>query len=169
MKIQQLLGIILTLFLFACGEDKDQVGSDRENDTIVVIHKDEITRPDTVPEKERPGDVSPVKQVDTTRSYSNEIFRKVRVEKADSGKFRAIGQARVFEAAFSYVVEDGHFQLTKGHKMTDAGAPEWGNFDFIFGFDKEPGVSTKPHLILFVYSAKDGSIQNELPVPLPGF
>jgi hypothetical protein len=74
------------------------------------------------------------------------------------------GQARVFEAAFSWTLEDGHTILAEGHQMAKAGAPEWGDFEFEIKYDK----ASQPHmmLILFVHSAKDGSITNELIIPL---
>jgi hypothetical protein len=49
--------------------------------------------------------------------------------------------------------------------MTDAGAPEWGNFEFTIDVTKKRGNSTLT-LILFESSAKDGSRQYELPIAL---
>ncbi|MEO6488548.1 MAG: Gmad2 immunoglobulin-like domain-containing protein, partial [Ferruginibacter sp.] len=70
-----------------------------------------------------------------------------------------------FEAAFSWVVEDGHEELKKGFHMTDAGAPAWGKFDFTIDVQKKRENSTLT-LILFESSAKDGSRQYELPIVL---
>ena len=75
------------------------------------------------------------------------------------------GKGQIFEANFSWIIEDGHEELQQGHQMTDAGAPEWGNFSFTVNASKKRPNSTL-HLILFEISAKDGSRQHELPVPL---
>ena len=80
-------------------------------------------------------------------------------------KFEVNGKAQVFEAAFSWVVEDGHNELKTGHEMTDAGAPAWGNFKFAVDAEKKDEYSTLT-LILFEVSAKDGSRQYELAIPL---
>jgi hypothetical protein len=75
------------------------------------------------------------------------------------------GKGQIFEAAFSWVVEDGHNEIKKGHQMTDAGAPEWGNFNFVVEVVKQRSNATL-HLIIFEISAKDGSRQYELPIKL---
>lgn len=74
------------------------------------------------------------------------------------------GEARVFEAAFSWRLEDGHTILAEGHEMANGGAPAWGRFRFNVSYGKasQPNI----RLVLFVYSAKDGSVENELFVPL---
>jgi hypothetical protein len=71
----------------------------------------------------------------------------------------------VFEAAFSWVVEDEHEELFSGHAITDAGAPALGNFSFDITVKKKRANSIL-HLVLFEASAKDGSRQHELPVKL---
>lgn len=98
-------------------------------------------------------------------SYSNERFKDVTVEKTETNKFRIKGKAQVFEASFSWIVEDGHEELAKGFQMTNAGAPEWGEFIFTIDVKKKRSNSTLT-LILFESSPKDGSRQYELPIPL---
>ena len=98
--------------------------------------------------------------------HSNARFRHVTVEKTDGNSFRIRGEGQIFEASFSWVVEDGHNELEKGFQMTDAGAPEWGKFDFTIEAKKVQENSTLT-LILFEASAKDGSRQHELPIALP--
>ena len=95
--------------------------------------------------------------------YANERFKEVTVEKIGDHKFHIKGKGQIFEAGFSWVVEDGHEEIKKGFQMTDAGAPEWGNFSFTVDVEKKRPNSTL-HLILFESSAKDGSRQYELPV-----
>ena len=97
--------------------------------------------------------------------YSNERFRNVTVEKTGENTFTIRGQGQIFEANFSWVIEDGHEELQKGYTMTDAGAPEWGNFNFTVTAPKKNPNSTL-HIILFESSPKDGSRQYELPVLL---
>ncbi|GFN32844.1 Gmad2 immunoglobulin-like domain-containing protein [Paenibacillus xylaniclasticus] len=76
--------------------------------------------------------------------------------------FTVRGEARVFEAAFSYSFEDGHNTLAEGHVMADMGAPEWGQFEFTVTFEKP----TSPFGILTLYesSAKDGSPIHKLQI-----
>ncbi len=97
--------------------------------------------------------------------YNNDRFKNVTIKQLSPNTFHVEGKARVFEAAFSWVVEDGHNEIAEGHEMTDAGAPDWGNFSFTVTL-KNVEQATIPHLILFEASAKDGSRQSELVVPL---
>ena len=101
-----------------------------------------------------------------TKHFSNARFQEVSVEKTAENTFHISGKAQIFEASFSWVVEDGHNELAQGHEMTDAGAPEWGKFSFDVTVDKEQENSTLT-LILYEASAKDGSRQHQLPIPLP--
>ena len=134
----------------------------------------ETTDRDTTKQSGQPTVVDPVdetKPKDTTsddgnaKVYSNARFRNVTVQKLGDNSYRVKGQGQIFEANFSWVVEDGHEELAKGHQMTDAGAPEWGNFDYTIKVSKKRENSTL-HLILFEISAKDGSRQHELLIPL---
>lgn len=108
-----------------------------------------------------PGSVAQTKP----QTYSNQRFKDVTVEKIADNKYIIRGKAQVFEANFSWVVEDGHNEIMKGHNMTDAGGPAWGKFIFSIEVKKQRTNSTLT-LILFEISAKDGSRQHELPVPL---
>lgn len=101
----------------------------------------------------------------TLKEYSNERFREVTIEKISDNKFRVRGEGQIFEASFSWVIEDGHNELKKGFQMTDAGAPEWGKFDFTIDAPTKEENATLT-LILFEVSAKDGSRQYELPIAL---
>jgi hypothetical protein len=62
------------------------------------------------------------------------------------------------------IIEDGHDEVRAGFQTTDAGAPEWGNFDFTIAVQKNE--NSKLTLVLFESSAKDGSRQHELPIVL---
>lgn len=78
--------------------------------------------------------------------------------------FTVEGQARVFEAAFSWTLEDGHTILAQGHEMAEEGAPAWGHFRFDVSYKK----ASQPNMMLtlFIYSAKDGSVEHKLTIPL---
>lgn len=97
------------------------------------------------------------------KNYSNERFRNVTVEKVNADKFRVKGEGQIFEAGFNWTVKDGHYELKKGYEMTDAGAPEWGKFDFTINVAKNKKNSTLT-LIIFEISSKDGSRQHQLPI-----
>lgn len=99
------------------------------------------------------------------KNYSNERFRNVTVEKMNDNKFRIKGEGLIFEASFNWIIEDGHDELKKGYEMTNAGAPEWGKFDFTVDIIKKRENSTLI-LILYEVSAEDGSRQHELPIVL---
>lgn len=119
-------------------------------------------------------DQTPIPSTDTIKQndslsklklYSNKRFKEVTAKKTGDHLFLIRGKGQIFEASFGWVVEDGHEELKKGFEMTDAGAPEWGNFSFTVDVQKVRPNSTL-HLVLFETSAKDGSRQYELPVLL---
>lgn len=126
-------------------ENKDTISVDNTRTDQDTVYKDSIG-------------MSP-------KVYSNERFRNVTVEKTGENTFTIRGQGQIFEANFNWVIEDGHEELQKGYTMTDAGAPEWGNFSFTVTAPKKNPNSTL-HIILFESSPKDGSRQYELPVLL---
>lgn len=103
--------------------------------------------------------------VENFKTWENERFKDVKVEQVSENNYRVTGKAQVFEATLSYVVEDGHFELVKGFTTTDAGAPEFGNFDFTLTAEKKD-PNTTLMLILFESSPEDGSRTHELFIPL---
>jgi hypothetical protein len=98
------------------------------------------------------------------KKYSNERFRDVTIQRTHDYEIEVKGKAQIFEASFNWVIEDGHNEIQSGHVMTDAGAPEWGNFSF--HTTAAPKENAKLHLILFEISANDGSRQHELIIPI---
>ena len=148
------ISIMSLILLVSCSQQEDR----NANDTTVVKPIDTFTKDPSIDEIHVHGK-------DTVDVYSNARFKNVYVEKINDTSFRINGKAQVFEASFSWVIEDGHNELLSGHGMTDAGAPEFGNFSFVVNIKKQRENSTL-HLILFEASAKDGSRQYELPVPL---
>jgi hypothetical protein len=138
--------------------EKPAVSTDKKSEKQSTVKKDDQQKPDRQADKPKPSPDKP-------KEYNNARFKGVTVQKISDGKYRVQGKAQIFEASFSWVVEDGHNELKKGHEMTDAGAPEWGNFQFTVDVKKQRAASTLT-LILFEVSAKDGSRQHELPITL---
>lgn len=144
--------LLSAILLFACNKKENQ-RSTIVNDTLITIP--EIT---TVIKDEKP-------EIHLPKQYSNERFKEVTVERIDENKFRIRGKGQIFEASFNWIIEDGHDELEAGFQTTDAGAPEWGDFDFTIAVQKKR-ENSKLTLILFESSAKDGSRQHELPIVL---
>jgi len=136
------------------------VGCNHNEPTKTTANVDTLkTSPETLQvTKQEPDTILP-------KTYFNERFKDVTVERVGQDTFLVSGKAQVFEAAFSWIVEDGHEELEKGFQMTDAGAPEWGKFEFGISINKKRTNSTLT-LILFESSPKDGSRQYELPITL---
>lgn len=156
------LPLLLVIYLASCNAGNEPGETKTKTETVTtdtnVSGKQTVDTADTV-----------IIQKDTTASspqvYSNKRFKDVTVERTGEHQFLVKGKGQIFEASFSWVVEDGHEELKQGFEMTDAGAPEWGNFKFSIDVPKKRPNSTL-HLILFELSAKDGSRQYELPIPL---
>ena len=149
---------VVSLFV-ACNNATDTDTVTQKTDS--AVHNDSVTKdatnvinPDT-----------PKMEPQTGKFYSNEAFKDVAVEKVADDKYKITGKARVFEAAFSWVVEDGHNELKEGHEMTSEGAPAFGNFTFTVEVNKQNPNSTLM-MILYEASAKDGSRQHQLAIPL---
>jgi hypothetical protein len=141
--------IILALLLASCNQ---------KNEPSV---KPDVEKPATDPVKPN----APAAQETATRTYSNQRFRNVTVERIADNEIRVKGEGQIFEASFNWIIEDGHNELKKGYQMTDAGAPEWGKFDFTIQMPEKPQNGTLT-LMLFETSAMDGSRQHELPIAL---
>jgi len=142
--------------VFAGCNNNDQQNKTKSNADTVNVPAESIPKVKV----EKPTDTLPAPKV-----YSNKRFKEVTVKKIGDHAFLVRGMGQIFEASFSWVVEDGHEELKKGFEMTDAGAPEWGKFSFTIDVEKKRANSTF-HLILFESSAEDGSRQYELPVLL---
>jgi hypothetical protein len=126
-------------------------------------HKSTETSADTAVKQDTSSITKPVRQ-DSAKEFGNARFRKVTVGKISETQYRVRGEGQIFEASFNWVIEDGHNELKNGQQMTDAGAPEWGKFDFTI--DAPETMNTSLTLILYETSAKDGSRQYELVIPL---
>lgn len=157
----KLLTLLLCIIFSACNENQSD------------SHTNKDSAKKELPKAEKPA--APVKQPDTimapenlkpaAKVYSNKRFRNVTLKRTGSGKYTIAGEGQIFEASFSWVIEDGHNELQEGYVTTDAGAPAWGKFSFTINAVKKRPNSTL-HIILFETSAKDGSRQYELPILL---
>lgn len=145
---------LLAIALGACTGSQQPKEKDIDADTTYAPAEPKDTK-DEIPTTPQPE----------VKVYANERFKEVTVQKTGDHQFLIQGKGQIFEANFSWVVEDGHEELLKGYQMTDAGAPEWGKFSFTVDVEKRRENSTLM-LILFESSPKDGSRQYELPVVL---
>ena len=143
----------LSLMIFVACNNNESKRTPAVVDTLKPI-------PETiqVPIKTKPEALLP-------KTYSNKRFKDVTVQRIGQDTFLVRGQGQIFEANFSWSVEDGHYELKKGFQMTDAGAPAWGKFEFTINVHKKRENSTLT-LFLFESSPKDGSRQYELPITL---
>ncbi len=160
--------LLIAFTILSCNNNDQEAGSD--TDTTITTDAPDTTSAinnNTDPVKITPKpDTNTIKPEPTEKKvYANQRFKDVTVEKVGDNKYRIRGKGQIFEASFSWVIEDGHEELKQGHNMTDAGAPEWGNFDFTVEAVKKRPNSTL-HIILYEISAKDGSRQHQLPIPL---
>ena len=143
---------------------------------ILVSYNDQTGRSDT---SKNPDSASTTKiespsreavENDTVTStepvtYGNARFKDVTVAKTGTRQYTVTGRGQIFEASFNWVIEDGHNELKSGFTSTDAGAPEWGNFKFTIDIPEKRPNSTLT-LVIYETSAKDGSRQHELAIPL---
>ena len=148
---------IFSLILFlACNNQPEEADTTSRQDSAARIDK-------TIVADNLPADT--LGRDSSGKTYSNQRFKEVRVLNTGPNQFQVQGKGQIFEASFNWIVEDGHEELKKGYATTDAGAPEWGNFKFNLEVEKKR-PNSKLTLVLFESSAKDGSRQYELPIPL---
>lgn len=150
-KVPQVLVCLVVAFgLFACEGKMKETESNGSGDSVT-------SGSDYASEIDGAGSAG--------KTFSNRRFRDVTVQRVGENDFRIKGEGQIFEANFGWIVEDGHHELKKGFEMTDAGAPAWGKFNFTIEVEKQRPNSALT-LVLYETSAKDGSRQHELPMPL---
>ncbi len=147
------LTIFATFMILLSCNPKEESGTSAKTDTATTTIATSV-------EEQKPASKD---TLPPSKAYANQRFKDVIVQRIGKDSFLIRGQGQIFEASFNWVVEDGHYELSKGYQMTDAGAPEWGKFEFIVHAPKKRTNSTLM-LILFESSAKDGSRQYELPI-----
>ena len=179
-KIAYLLaGLIIIFSLAACNHQQDET-TNQDSPTSQAQDGSVNQKPPTLPaeggttdqdqpttpvqegttdqDQEQPTSPAPEKKI-----YQNNVFKDVVVTEAED-KFIVTGKAQVFEGVFQYVLYDGEKMLIQNHYQTD-GAPAWGEFELTF--EKQLVSSNEVKLELFVFSAKDGSKENTLEIPIP--
>lgn len=152
--MKNVFSFFIIIIISSCGAKEERSQAIGKSDSLKSNHNT----------SQLPNDDEPNPSL-TPKAYSNERFREVTVRKNEDNTFTVSGKGQIFEASFGWVVEDGHNELVKGFESTDAGAPEWGDFEFSVEVRKQRPNSTLT-LVLFETSAKDGSRQHELAIPL---
>ncbi len=141
-------------------EDNGQVNKPAENNNNEPVQEEENNEVDET-EQGTENDVAPTNE---EKVYHNKIFKDVKVSETDN-EIKITGKAQVFEGVFDYALYDGEEKLLEDHYQT-VGAPSWGDFDI--PIDKKVISQSKNEIRieLFVYSAKDGSKEDILNIPL---
>jgi hypothetical protein len=159
--------LLLAVAVLSCTQPSNDKSSEVNGDTVHAARplpapEPAVTRVEKTPDEKTPPDAPAPPR---SKSYANERFRNVTVQKTGEHKYTVKGEGQIFEANFGWVVEDGHDELLSGHQITDAGAPEWGAFSFVVEVKNKRPASTL-HLVLYETSAKYGSRQHQLPILL---
>ncbi|WP_010676530.1 Gmad2 immunoglobulin-like domain-containing protein [Bacillus timonensis] len=146
--------------------ETEQPAENNNNDTTNEENNDEATQEEEkngVGENEQSteNDVTPTSE---DKVYQNKIFKDVKVSEKDN-QLVITGKAQVFEGVFDYAVYDGEEKLLEKNYQT-VGAPSWGDFEIQIEKNLIANAKNEARFELFVYSAKDGSKENVLPIPL---
>ena len=148
------IAAVVLLLITSCGSDEEKdTPVNNIEDTTIVLSDSAIIIEDTL-------------QPTESEINSNSAFRNVKVKRSSADTVTVSGEARVFEAVFGWVVEDGHNELAHGFTTASMGAPEWGTFNINI-----PAKKTDPNttlmLLIFENSAADDSRIHELAIPIP--
>lgn len=136
-------------------ETEDQVENDQGETTEEENNDVDETEQNTE------NDVTPTNE---EKVYQNKVFKDVKVSDTNN-EIVVTGKAQVFEGVFDYAVYDGDEKLLEDHYQT-VGAPSWGDFEFPIDKNLYAQPKNDVRLELFVYSAKDGSKEDILEIPL---
>ncbi|THE14136.1 hypothetical protein E1I69_04805 [Bacillus timonensis] len=112
-------------------------------------------------EQNTENDVAPDSE---EKVYQNKIFKDVKVSETDN-QIVITGKAQVFEGVFDYALFDGEEKVLEDHYQT-VGAPSWGDFEIKIDKTTIAQPKNEVRIELFVYSAKDGSKEDILNIPL---
>lgn len=168
-----LVVLLGSLLLSGClSNDADDVPEEKEDQETVVVEEKDVeteTEEDTTDETETEVEENTTEEEvesESTVVLENEAFRifEPAPDSEVSNEFTVRGEARVFEAVVSYDFEDGHFILAEGTVMASEGAPNWGEFEITIQFDELSNDAGR--VFLYEESAKDGSRQHELAIPV---
>lgn len=127
---------------------------------VVLIHNQYVDQPVDIHVHAGTGEIVP------NVATENEAFRifTPQPEEIVGTTISVEGEARVFEGSFNWFLEDGHAILDEGQVTVEQAAPGWGQFTFEANFEK--ATQQNLMLVLYVESAKDGSAEHQLIIPL---
>ncbi|WP_180271161.1 Gmad2 immunoglobulin-like domain-containing protein [Fredinandcohnia onubensis] len=144
-------------------ETEEQVENNNDEATQEEENNDDATQEENNDENEQ-GTAKSETPTNEEKVYQNKIFKDVKVSETDN-EFVFTGKAQVFEGVFDYAVYDGEENLFENHYQT-VGAPSWGDFEIPIEKELIANAKNDARFELFVYSAKDGSKENVLTIPL---
>lgn len=87
---------------------------------------------------------------------------EAKTQKKDQVEYVVTGQARIWEASYSYRIKSGKKEIVKGYGTASKGAPDWGNFKEILKVKKQKNLT----LELFEISQENGKEINKLIIKL---
>ncbi|MEH7382983.1 Gmad2 immunoglobulin-like domain-containing protein [Bacillus sp. JJ1533] len=171
-KIFILIALLCIASILASCNQNDQTNEPNDNEQVNDTEEQvENNQDETEQEKENKevdeteqntdNDVAPTNE---EKVYQNKIFKDVKVSETDD-QIVITGKAQVFEGVFDYAVYDGEDKLLEDHYQT-VGAPSWGDFEIAIDKTLIAQPKNEVKFELFVYSAKDGSKENILTIPL---
>lgn len=149
------IAFVFVVFLVSCTNGKT-------TDKKRVVADGKTIQADTLKLLPAPAELS---AADKQKVYGNDRFQDVTVKKTGEHLFLIKGRAKVYQAAFSWIAEDGHNVLKKGFAITNAGLLEWGNFIFTADVQKRRNNSTVT-LTMFEASSKENRREGELTIVL---
>lgn len=139
-------------------ENNEEMNPGNENNSIDDINEDEVADTGNSENNDESNDQKIV--------IENEAFKIFSPAPHDEVENTIVvrGLARVFEATVSYELEDGHYVFEQGWVMASGGGPDWGEFEITLNVSNIPSE----YVTLFIYeeSAKDGSPQHQIAIPL---
>ena len=131
--------------------ENNQDNTDQEEENKEVDETEQNTDDEVTPTNEE-------------KVYQNKIFKDVKISESDN-QIVITGKAQVFEGVFDYAVYDGDEKLLEDNYQT-VGAPSWGDFEIPIDKTLIAQPKNEIRFELFVYSAKDGSKEDVLTIPL---
>jgi len=166
-----LIVLSIAAILSACNQN-DQTNTPDENEQVNETEEQMDNNTDEATQEEENNEVDENEQgtensvtpTNEDKVYQNKIFKDVKVSETDN-EFVFTGKAQVFEGVFDYAVYDGEEKLVENNYQT-VGAPSWGDFEIPIEKELIANAKTEARFELFVYSAKDGSKENVLTIPL---
>lgn len=87
---------------------------------------------------------------------------EAKTQKKDQVEYVVTGQARIWEASYSYRIRSGKKEIVKGYGTASKGAPDWGDFKEVLKVKKQKNLT----LELFEISQENGKEINKLIIKL---